>query len=136
MVLLRKLNGCEWVLVEKGGNDMEISILHPVLIFGLSIALAAIWSKTLFLSIPIFVVGLHFYYPRSTVLQIACGILWILLVVGNAGVVAYSNMFHRVPKTLKLLTVLLGVSATGTFLFIRYKEQVNKSDIQKTYMFY
>ena len=99
---------------------VEILILHPLLIFGLSIVLAAIWSKTLFFSIPIFVVGLHFYYPSSTALQIACGILWILLVVGNVGVVAYSSMFNRVPKTLKLLTVLLGVSAAGTFLFIGY----------------
>ena len=94
--------------------------MHPLLIFGLSIILAAIWSKTLFLSIPIFVVGLYFYYPSSTVLQISCGILWILLVVGNAKVSAYSSMFHRVPKTLKLLIALLGISAAGTFLFAGY----------------
>jgi len=82
--------------------------------------LTAIWAKTLFFSIPIFIAGLYFYYPNSTVLQIACAVLWILLVVGNARVAAYSSMFHRVPKSLKLLIILLGISVAGVLLFTEY----------------
>jgi len=70
--------------------------------------------------IPVFIAGLYLHYPGSAILQIACGILWILLVAGTSRVAAYSSMLHRVPKSLKVLLIVLGAGAIGAFLFIAY----------------
>ncbi len=88
------------------------TVSSPFLIVAFSIFIAAFgWIKILFFTLPAIVFCLHFYYPGSYVLQIAVGVLWVLFVVGNSRVAAYSTM--RPPKSLKVTIVVIGLAAVG-----------------------
>ena len=76
--------------------------------------------RTLLVSIPIVIACLYFYYSTSLFLQIALGIFWILMLLGNSRVSAFSDMTRTMTKSFKILLFVIGIGATLLFSFIRY----------------
>lgn len=100
--------------------------LLPLIIFSLPILMAVKFPKTLFVTLPIFVGGLYVYFPNSTFFQIPIAILWVLMLIGNTKVLAYSKMDEKTSKFLSNMLNLLEIIAAIILFFVRYPyQQIN-----------